>query len=273
MTSTRVSRRQVHVLAEQLSERDWQVLHDIRQLRLVSGGQLTRLHFTTPERSIDTAARCARRVLARLTHHALLVRLHRQVGGVRAGSAAFVYAIGPVGDRLLRDHDDAPRRRFREPTTGFLRHTLAVAELYVRLVEAQRAREVELLDLQAEPACWRALSAIGGRQWLKPDLFVALAVGKFEHYAFVEVDQGTEHGPAVLRKAQLYERYYRSGGEQARYGLFPRVVWLTTGDARADQLQRLLASARSLTPGVHVVGLQSDALPMLIGAGAAEAAS
>ena len=43
-----------------------------------------------------------------------------------------------------------------EPGLAFVRHTLAVTELYVRLREAERAGTLELLEFEPEPECWRS---------------------------------------------------------------------------------------------------------------------
>ena len=63
-----------------------------------------------------------------------------------------------------------------EPGTTFVDHTVAVNELYVRLIEAERTGEFELLEHQAEPDCWRRfLGPIGECHQLRPDAFVASA--------------------------------------------------------------------------------------------------
>ena len=78
----RLSAAGMERLRQQLGPRDWAVLHDVARCRLMTGRQLQLLHFGDGE----TAARAARRLLARLTRHGLLARLDRQIGGLRAGS-------------------------------------------------------------------------------------------------------------------------------------------------------------------------------------------
>jgi Replication-relaxation len=202
-------------LREELSPRDWAVLHDVDHCRLMAGRQLQLLHVGEGE----TAARAARRLLARLTRHGLLARLERRIGGLRAGSAGFVYGLGPAGFRLL--HPGAPRRRLHEVRDGFLRHTLALAELYLQLRQAEQQGRLELLALETEPRSWRRLA---DGDWLKPDLLVVVGLGEDALHSFVELDQGTEHTPALLRKLREYERAYR--GEISGDTIFPRVVWL-----------------------------------------------
>ena len=69
---------------------------------------------------------------------------------------------------------------------------------------------------------------------LRPDLFVSLGVGDFEHRWFCEVDRGTEHLPAILRKCRQYEAYYATGAEQRDHGVFPRACWIVPDQRRAD---------------------------------------
>ncbi len=205
-----------------LSERDQAVLRTVGTLRLITGGQLQRLFFADGGQG-SANPRVARRALQRLTSLGLLQRLERRVGGIQAGSSSYLYALTPRGGRAV----ELPvgRGRQREPSLTFVSHTLAAGETCVGLHEARRLGRLDSLRVEVEPQCWRSLDGLDGAR-LKPDLFVLAAAGDSEHLAFVEVDQGTEHGPAIRRKAALYERYFRSGREQARLGAFPRVLWL-----------------------------------------------
>jgi hypothetical protein len=251
----RLSAAGLERLRWELSPRDWAVLHDIDRCRLMSGRQLQWLHVGEGE----TAARAARRLLARLSRHGLVARLERRVGGLRAGSSGYVYGLGATGVRLLRP--DAPRRRLHEVRDGFLSHTLALADLYVSLRQAEQRGGLELLTVETEPRSWRRL---GDGDSLKPDLHVVIGIGEEALHSFVELDQGTEHSPALLRKLRQYETAYRSGAVEAEGGVFPRVVWLVPSEHRAAQLRRLIGSPR-LTAELHAVALQTEALAVLTG--------
>jgi hypothetical protein len=120
---------------------------------------------------------------------------------------------------------------------------LAISELVVRLHEADLlAGDLELIQLQTEPMCWRGFlgGLLAARMVLKPDLFVRVGAGAFEDRYFVEVDLATEHPSTLLSKAKRYVAYYRSGEEQRRHDVFPRVVWLVPDRARAEQIQDVL---------------------------------
>jgi hypothetical protein len=240
-------------LEAQLSERDLAVLRHLSNLRFVSGSQLARLCFTDgPDRL--TNARAARRALLRLVRLGTLGRLERPVGGIRAGSAGFVYYLGVAGQRIVVARGWQPKRRVRRsltPGTLFVRHALQVAELHTGLTEADRSRRLELLELAAESSCWRSFDGLGGqRSTLKPDSYVRLGLGAYEDSYFLEVDQGTEGSRALERQLQLYIAYHRSGREQAERQVFPRVLWLVSSEQRkavlVDSLARLPAESWGL---------------------------
>jgi hypothetical protein len=253
MTGRYLTTAAMRNLEAKLTDHDLEVLHRVSSLRFVTGSQLTRLCFSGSD---DQAAngRAARRALLRLTRLGVLERLPRSVGGVRAGSAGFVYRLGLSGQRLAISHGWQPegrRRRSLVPGSLFLLHTLQVAELHTRLMESERSSRVELLELSAEPSCWRKLDGHGAqRDVLKPDSFVRLGLGPYEDSYFIEVDRGTEGSRALDRQLTAYVSYHVSGREQQEHGVFPRVLWLTLTDERAgvitECVQRLPKADREL---------------------------
>lgn len=265
MSGERASACRIAELRDELSGRELAIVRQVAELKLMSSRQIEAIHFDVSEhRSVSAAGRACRRALERLTNERLLVRLDRRIGGIRAGSAAFVYAIGPVGERVLGL--SGPRHRFREPSIGFLRHTLAVAEIVVTVTSAARTGRVELLGLEAEPRCWRPTALTGGgTSMLRPDLFVKLGVEELEYRWFVEVDLGTEHLPTLLRKCQAYEAYYRSGREQAEHGVFPRVLWIMHKSDRVERLCDAIEADGRLTDRLFVVTTGDTAITTLAG--------
>lgn len=219
--------RHVLELADQLGERDLDAFERVRALRFVSGAQLTRLCFADSD-DASANARASRRALLRLTRLGVLERLPRTIGGVRSGSAGFVYRLGLGGYRLAVMQSTQPerrRRRSRVPGTLFLDHTLAIAELHTRLVESERLGRFELLELAAEPSCHRIYGGLGGQRLrLRPDSFVRLGLGAYEDSYFIEVDQGTEGSRALEAQLSRYLAYAASGQEQAERGVFPKTL-------------------------------------------------
>lgn len=242
----RAGRRQLGAVRDSLSARDWQVLQAVARHRYLTTRQVEGFCFFGHASAL-TAARVARRVLRRLAALRVLVPLERRIGGVRAGSSSFVWQVGPVGDRLLREDDTATRRRQHEPGRLFLEHCLAVADAHLSLEHAHRAGRLELLEAQTEPDCWRSYSGLGGaRLVLQPDLYVVTAAGEYEDHWFVEVDRGSEHPQRLLAKCRKYQDYRRTGGEQAERGSFPLAVWIMHGRAQADRLATAIDDDRDL---------------------------
>jgi hypothetical protein len=258
-----VSARGVAKLRERLSERDLGILEQVAGLRLMSARQLQAVHFPPSAHDTELAATHARqRVVTRLLREQLLACLERRIGGVRAGSAGFVVALGPIGQRVLSLN--APRRRAYEPTLRFVDHTLAIAQLAVEVTLAARRGSLDLLDCQPEPHCWRQFQALSGRRLLRPDLFLALGSGNYELRWFIEVDRSSESLPTLLRKCRLYADYYQSGKEQAKQGgVFPRVCWSVPDEPRAERLRTVIDREPSFPTGLFVVTTAAETLSIL----------
>lgn len=247
-----------------LSGRDLSIVGQVSDLRLMTALQIRAIHFPLAEHeNAAAAARACRRSLERLHREQLLVRLDRRIGGARAGSASFIYALGPAGHRILAL--TSPRPRFREPSAVFGDHTLATAQLVVDLTLAARAGLAELLVCQPEPRCWRPFSAAAQPTLLRPDLFVSLGVGDLEHRWFCEVDRGTEHLPALIRKCRVYEQYYATGKEQAEHGVFGRVCWIVPTTTRAERLRAAIDHDRRLTNDLFTITTTDRAVAVLRG--------
>jgi hypothetical protein len=261
-----VSARGVARVRERLSGRDLAIIRQVAELRLMSAQQIQAVHFPDSEHDNAAAAvRARQRVLARLVRDGLLMPLERRIGGVRAGSAGLVLGLGSLGQRVLAL--DGPRRRTHEPGSRFVDHTLAIAQLVVDVRVAARRGQLDVLDMQAEPKCWRAFSGLGGQRVLRPDAFLALGSGAYELRWFIELDRATESLPVIGRKCHLYAEYYQSGREQAAQGgVFPRVCWVVPDEVRAEGLRQAIARDRGLPAGLFVVTAAVDALEVLRGA-------
>lgn len=170
-------RRQAGRVRIKLSDRDIAILSALRSLRLLTGGQLRRLFFA--EGDSVTQARKARAAVKRLAELGVVLRLARRIGGMHSGSDGQVIALTGLGHAVLNLGTNEPvrTRSVIDRKPAFQDHLLAVNELYVGLRERQHDSAVELLDFEAEPACWRGFPGIGGQlTTLKPDAFVRLGV-------------------------------------------------------------------------------------------------
>lgn len=261
----RLSRQQLEEAATRLSDRDREILTSVQRYRYLLTGQIQRLHFT--KSATPTAAhRAAARALRRLKDLSLLDHLARRIGGVRAGSGGLVWRLTHAGERLiyLENHILTPTKRFSEPSPYFLAHTLAVAEMAVKLTELCREqRTLKLTALQPEPECWRTYSEYGALQSLKPDLFAITVSGQYEDRWFIEVDLDTESPGKIVSKCERYHKYYRSGLEQQESEVFPLTVWIVPSVERKEKLITHIKKAFDKQPRLFAV-ITADELGTLI---------
>lgn len=257
-------------LRESLEPRETAVLEVLARVRLASLRQLQRLAV------VDGAPRARTRraqlLMTKLTGLGAVVRFTRRVGGARTGSSGYIYGLSNLGYAVL-DVDGTghgKRRRVWEAAPYFQDHMLAVTELYVQLVEQHRLNQGELLAYDAEPANWRHFTGPGGELvQVKPDAYVRLGATALEYSSFVEVDLSTETLPTILKKSQRYVDYWRSGMEQRRRGVFPRVVWLVKTEHRARGIASVIGKLAVDSQVLFRVGLLEDG-PRLLGSGQTE---
>lgn len=232
----RVGRNELQRIASGFSERDWAIIRFIQQHRYATTTQLRHCFFTQ-HATQSAATRACVRVLDRLFVHRILTRLERRIGGVRHGSAAFIWCLDVVGDRLVRAKG-TPRRRVQEPSFPFLDHTLAVTETHVRLREAADEGWFRVGKVQIETEAWRDfVTSSGARTVLKPDLMITVSGGDYDDHRYLEIDRGTESLPVLLRKSKAYEEYRRTGRAQTEHGVFPRVLWVMPNSRRGKRLR------------------------------------
>lgn len=261
--SARVGRRALQELRANLSDRDLAIVSAVGEHRYLTARQIERLLFVSHQ-TPTTATRICRRVLQRLTDDRVLNRLERRIGGTAAGSASYIYSLGPAGQRLVSG--DERRRRGHEPSPVFLLHTLAIADTRIELEIAHRASTLRLSSVEAEPNCWRSFHGPGGGlERVRPDLYVATSSDEFDDFWFLEIDLSTESIPAVVRKCQAYEQYRRSGREQERSGVFPAVVWVTPDERRAGKIKQAIGAARNLAPDIFRVTTRDHLVPLIEG--------
>ncbi|ORT47647.1 replication-relaxation family protein [Frankia sp. KB5] len=251
--SKRVRSAHVEWVQERMAERDWQIVADVERLRLATGAQIERLHFTAVAPS--ARGRVRRLVLARLVKWRVLTTMERRIGGVRAGSRGLVFALDSAGQRLMqldtaRHEQPARVRRPGTVTERFVAHTLAVSELYVALREVERRTPGLIVEaFNTEPASWWP-DGLGG--WLKPDAYAALASAEFVDHCWVEVDRATESLPTVGRKLRAYLDFLNRG-QLGPADLMPRVLVTVPDEARAEGVRREIR--RLPAPGDELVSV------------------
>jgi hypothetical protein len=73
---------------------------------------------------------------------------------------------------------------------------------------------------------------------IKPDLYALTSVGGYEYHWFFEVDLNTEAPTRIIRKCENYGRYYMTGLEQQKNGVFPKVAWIVPDEKRKKTILR-----------------------------------
>ncbi len=150
------------------------------------------------------------------------------------------------------------------PGTLHLAHTLATTELALRLREADREGELELIEVQQEPVCWRSYpGAMGAQRVIKPDLFIRIGAGTQEDRWMAEVDLGSESGRTIARKLAVYGQHYRSGEEVRQHGVHPRVLWIVPDERRAEQVAGVLHRQPAETRRMFSVCLMDETVAFL----------
>lgn len=236
-TTKRISGAKARAIGERLTGNDRQVLDVLNSVHLATGQQI-RQHIWGEGSS---AARSARRQLAKLTALRVVSRIDRRPGGVRSGQGGYAYLLDVVGQYLTET--PSRRRRPRQPGLAFVDHMSAVAGCYVTVHQLHRCQQLELIHFEGEPGCWREFYGPGGApRILKPDAFVITASGEWEDRWLLEVDRGTESPSRIRAKADAYVSYWRSGREQADGGVFPKVLFVAPDERRVDQLVRTLSA-------------------------------
>lgn len=237
----RLSLARVERLAAQLTERDRAIMLDLARTRVLTGAHITRLRFA--ELSANTRDRMRRRVLARLISMGFVATLERQIGGAHSGSSGLIYALDSGGQRALpfiqAREEIEPQVRARKPWTpgqSFLLHSLDVSELYVQLIEAERAGQLELAEFLAEPASWFS-NGMGGV--MKPDAYALIQAGKAEDSWAIEVDRATESLPTLRRKLLAYVDFAHAG-QEGPHGVTPRVLVTVPHSQRLTAVLRLV---------------------------------
>jgi len=235
----RITTKKLGEYRRTLNQREKEVLHSIQKCRFLKTDQVGRLHFggsPTPTARL----RAATRALAKMQVLGLVQPLQRRIGGVRKGSTSYVWTLKTAGVDLLRLGEETPaikprpRKRIYEPTYIFLKHTLAIAELYTRL-----RTSTNLLKIEFEPDCWRTYSkSFGVATTLKPDLYAITTADSYADHWFFEVDLATEAPCRIMQKCESYGRYYLTGQEQKHKGVFPKVVWVVPDEKRRQALKR-----------------------------------
>lgn len=262
-TSRRLTGSRLDLLAEDLTEREHQVLACLATVHAATTDQVGRSVFPTDRSSL----RLARRHLQRLITFGLVRRFPDRSRDRKVGAAGYVHALTAAGLRLAgarhaMGHRQRPAWR---PSDQFLAHRLAISELFARLTQDQAHGGPTIREFLAEPDCWRRYHGPAGQPLvLRSDTLVRLGIGQQENSWFIEVDLDTETRPSTIAaKCQAYQRYEQSGHEQRRHGVFPGVAFIVPSQARASAIRRVIARQPPNARSLFAVTLEDQALATL----------
>lgn len=240
-----------------LIPRDRQILNTLRQLRFLRTDQIRRLFFYEHHSTTRAALTATTKTLNRLMTLGLINHLDKRIGGVRTGSYGLVWFITEGGVRLLDLGKDRDQKRINNPDPApiFLRHTLAVAECYLQIVQICReAKELTLKQLVTEPGCWRGYPKAGKPVSLRPDLYTEVVSGEYEDRWFIEMDLDTESVQSITEKCSRYQEYCQTNLEQKANGVFPLVLWIVpTEDRKQKMIDAIRQAFSSRYPNIHLV--------------------
>ena len=269
---TRLGRSQLIELIDRLSERDFEILLTLKKSKYLLTGQVQRLHIPVSA-TYATAMQNTVNNMRKLRKLGLVKTFDRRIGGVRAGSSSFVWCLTEAGQRLLDLKEcvepTGRSHRYLEPSYAHMKHTLAIAECYVQLIEISRKhKDILLQTIDWEPDCWRPYQNDGHAMQLKPDLAVVTRNAGYIDRWFIEIDMNTEAIPVIVEKCKRYHQYLNTGIEQRQHkGVFPIPVWIVVDDDRKQKIISAIKDNFKKTPHMFVV-IKSEEFESLIRNGA-----
>jgi hypothetical protein len=169
-----------------------------------------------------------------------------------------VYGLDLAGKKLA--YNDMHAKRPDLPGLRYVRHVLAVSEMYVALTEQAQRGNVQLVQFAAEPASWWP-DGRGG--WMKPDAFAKVSGNEHTDHWWIEVDLATEHLPTVRRKLMAYWEFYRRG-ELGPGQLMPWVLVTVPDAKRASDVVRLIRQLPQQSQELFTVALDKDAADSIV---------
>ncbi|MBV9864761.1 MAG: replication-relaxation family protein [Abitibacteriaceae bacterium] len=264
-----------------LTPRDLAIVEDVWRFRLLTTTQIETLRACDPETGNRFASRLTlTRRLKLLFHHRYLRRIARPLA---QGSREPVYLLDSAGARLLsqRHGEVTASPPSRLPAPAALDHLLAIGQMRLSLTAAQslpvaRRSGYGLVEwLPGEKVRFRiSLEETGRRRQnvsIVPDgaAIVRLSHGSsaVRHYAFIEVDRGTEPQRTLAGKCQAYLAYWQSGGFARDFsvpvGLGFRVLFVAPSSKRA---QTILKAVGAVTGPRRLfrVALEQDIVPQRV---------
>ena len=222
-----------HPFARQL-----QVLRVLRLHRYLSVEQIAALVFTTSSR------RACQACCTKLQRKGYVHRFELTRGGLGGGRSSYIYALAPAGAQVLSQAADIPIVDIPvdsdAPTARsvFVHHQLAANRCLVAVWQASRQSPgTHVRQWTSDPFSRVRYLPRGAKlqRTVHPDAIVMLQVHDREHWAFLEIDRGTQPLKRYAAKVRRYARFWLSKTWPSVYPMFPalRVVSITATRAAA----------------------------------------
>ncbi|MGH9055727.1 MAG: replication-relaxation family protein [Acidimicrobiales bacterium] len=219
-----------------LSDVDHDILVLLHVHRVLTTPQLITL-TGRPERTVDYR-------LGRLRTRSLVGRTRPYAA---SGSAPYYWWLTRAGAHLVEGTSPAPGKG--EPNPLFLRHTAAIAGLFVALADAGPAVGITLSSWRRDEGAWEDWDHYGKPGRIRPDAYagVQLEVGGETGVAgaFIEVDFATMDHARLRAKVARHRRYVAEAIWWDRHPCCPALLLVTTSEARVS---RFMAAAEKDRP-------------------------
>lgn len=218
--------RSVVTRIDRLCAIDHDILGLLQVHRVLTTPQLITL-TRRPERTIDYR-------LTRLRERSLVDRTRPYAA---SGSAPFYWWLTRAGARLVEGTSPAPGKGTPNPL--FLRHTAAIAGLFVALCDVGPSVGLTLSEWRRDEDAWEDWSGYRGTGRIRPDAYVEVHLDVDGHDgvagAFVEVDFATMDQARLRAKVTRHRNYCKDTVWWDRHPCCPALLLLTTSEARVNR--------------------------------------
>lgn len=194
----RVTKDKIDLAKSKLDELDIKILKAIRDMKILTSIQITKLTMQKEDKSITKfASKTCNRRLKKLFELGCIDRFFPVLGDGRSMDHMHV-VMGPIGAKIL---DIKGFRRIKFLGQNW-RHTIMVNEILANL-----SVKYEVKDYKKEVKLeWQDGSARDYHQ--QPDLLINYVAQDKEKFAFIEADMGTEDMDTLVRKVKNYINYF-----------------------------------------------------------------
>lgn len=235
----RISARKLGEIEMRITKTERSILENLMNYKLLKTDQIRRMFFADGHSSLQASKTHTTKILRRLKLYGVIDHLTQQYQFGCYGPQQLIWHLTEAGYRLLTldTEPEDKRRRFIEPTTSSIRHTIAVAECQLQFREICKAEsQLSLHRMEMEPECWRIFQKDGKSISLRPDLYAETLCGEYRERWFIEMDLDTETVPVVIEKCRRYHQYYLTNKEQVATGKFPVVMWIVPSARRKQNM-------------------------------------